>query len=343
MRTTIVLSRAQHQWYAAWAPKAAALTLVPNGVAEPAPRRAPARGPRRARRRAGPGPCPHGLPDAPREGARRPARGAARHTPGGPARGGAGRRRPAGARIRERVALDPLLRDRVRVLGFRSDVDDLLAACDLVIHPSRADALPTALVSAIASRRAVVATDVGGIPDIVGHGVGELVPSGVPEALAAAVTALVADPQRRDERGHRGRARYEREFSATVWAGRLREVYAEALQPPPSARPRSTSAAPGLLPTAPGATQQPGGPRDRSKRRHPQCCHALPAGQRQERGPGRDPRPLPPQSARDPDPLPARGPSPRPTSRELRRHRRPRAGSSAAPRAGGQPGLRAAA
>ena len=206
------------------------------------------RGPRRARRPAGPGPRPDGLPDAPREGARRPARGAARHTAGRPPRGRARRRRPARSPDpRAGGRSTRCLRDRVRVLGFREDVDDLLAACDLVIHPSRADALPTALVSAIASRRAVVATDVGGIADIVGDGVGDLVPSGLPQALAAAVTALVADPRRRDERGDRGRARYEREFSATVWAGRLREVYVEAMQPPsqrdrgPPRQPRSCS------------------------------------------------------------------------------------------------------
>jgi glycosyltransferase involved in cell wall biosynthesis len=116
----------------------------------------------------------------------------------------------------------------VRVLGFREDVDDLVAACDLVVHPSREDALPTALVSAIASGRAVVATDVGGIADIVGGGVGELVPSGDPGTLAARVTALVAQPRERAAMGDRGRARYEQEFSATVWAERLRAVYADA-------------------------------------------------------------------------------------------------------------------
>ena len=254
MRTTIVLSRAQHQWYAAWAPRSAALTTVPNGVAEPAPRR-----PRhevRAELDVGPGQVL-----ALTVSLMRPEKGhgdlleALRGIPGEvplvAALAGDG---PLESGIRERVALDPHLRDRVRVLGFREDVDDLLGACDLVVHPSREDALPTALVCAIAAGRAVVATDVGGVADIVGDGAGDLVPSGTPQALSAAVTALVADPQRRAELGARGRARYEREFSATVWALRLRDVYADAMQLAGAAEAMPPSSASRPLPA--GAAQE---------------------------------------------------------------------------------------
>ena len=255
-RTTIVLSRAQRQWYAAWAPHRAALTLVPNGVAEPAPGR-----PRdEVRTELGVEP---GQVLALTVSLMRPEkghgdllealRGIPQEVPLVVALAGDG---PLEPEIRERVARDPLLGERVRVLGFREDIDDLLAACDLVVHPSREDALPTALVSAIASRRAVVATDVGGVSDIVGDGIGVLVPSCAPRALATAVTTLVGDPQRRAELGVRGRARYEQHLSATVWAGRLREVYVRAMQPAStSGRPFSSVA--GELPsTPPGATTQ---------------------------------------------------------------------------------------
>ena len=257
MRTTIVLSRAQHRWYAAWAPHVTSLTIVPNGVAEPAPSRP--RAGVRTELDVRPGQVlaltvSLMRPEKGHADLLQALRGIPLDVPLVVALAGDG---PLEARIREQVVGDPLLRDRVRVLGFREDVDDLLAACDLVIHPSREDALPTALVSAIASRRAVVATDVGGIADIVGGGVGELVPSGVPRDLAAAVTALVADPQRRQEQGERGRARYERDFSATVWAGRLREVYVEALQPPSASRPRPPAAAPDLPSPPSRATPRP--------------------------------------------------------------------------------------
>jgi glycosyltransferase involved in cell wall biosynthesis len=242
MRTTIVLSRAQHDWYAGWAPNAAALALVPNGVAEPSPGRS------RCEVRTELGVEP-GQVLALTVSLMRPEKGhgdlldALRRIPQDVplvvALAGDG---PLGPHVSERVALDPLLRDRVRVLGFREDVDALVAACDLVVHPSREDALPTALIGAIASRRAVVATDVGGIADIVGDGVGVLVPSRDPQALAAAVTALVADPQRRAVLGDRGRARYEREFSAAVWARRLGEAYAQAVQSPSTTRWGATAA-----------------------------------------------------------------------------------------------------
>lgn len=236
MRTVIVLSAAQRQWYAAWAPRSALLTLVPNGVADPAPTRS-----RDAVRR-GLGVEPGQVlavtvslmrPEKGHADLLEALRGIPRGVPLVVALAGDG---PLEHRVRERVGDDPLLRGRVRVLGYREDVDDLLAASDLVIHPSRADALPTALVSAIASGRPVVATDVGGIPDIVCEGAGELVPSRDPLALGVAVTALVRDPARRAAMGAAGRAHYEREFAAGVWAARLRGVYEDALRRSPRRR-----------------------------------------------------------------------------------------------------------
>ena len=256
MRTTIVLSRAQRDWYAAWAPHPEAVALVPNGVAEPAPTRP------RDEVRAELGVEPGQVlaltvsllrPEKGHGDLLEALRGIPLDVPLVVALAGDGVLEPL---VREQVGLDPLLRDRVRVLGFREDVDDLVAACDLVIHPSREDALPTALIGAIASGRAVVATEVGGIPDIVGDGVGELVPSGDPRALAAAVTALVADPHRRARLGERGRERYERDFSATVWARRLGEVYAAAMQSSAGWR-GSTAATEAPVTTAP-APARPG-------------------------------------------------------------------------------------
>ena len=260
MHTTIVLSRAQRDWYAAWAPNPGALALVPNGVAEPAP----GRGRDEVRTQLGVEP---GQVLALTVSLMRPEKGHADllealrgippHVPLVVALAGDGDLEPE---VRAQVARDPRLCDRVLVLGFRDDVDDLLAACDLVVHPSREDALPTALIGAIASRRAVVATEVGGVADIVGDGVGELVPSCDPPALAAAVTALVADRRRRALLGERGRARYERDFSAPVWAGRLGEVYAAAMRPR-TARWGPAGVARDAGPTAAAPARLPGRPR----------------------------------------------------------------------------------
>ena len=99
---------------------------------------------------------------------------------------------PEEARLRARVRAEGL-EGRVTFAGFREDVAELLASSDLVVHPSQADALPTALIHALAAGVPAVATRVGGIPEIVGEEAGVLVPAANPAALAAAIRALADD------------------------------------------------------------------------------------------------------------------------------------------------------
>jgi glycosyltransferase involved in cell wall biosynthesis len=77
----------------------------------------------------------------------------------------------------------------------------------------------------------VVATAVGGIPEIVEDGETGTLLAPPPEAgaFAAALEALLADPERRAWMGGHGRARWEERFSAERWAQRLRAVYEQAL------------------------------------------------------------------------------------------------------------------
>lgn len=117
------------------------------------------------------------------------------------------------------------LGDRVLRLGFCEDVPRLLAGMDLVVHPTMADALPTALVHAVAAGLPVVASDVGGVPEIVVPGAGELVPPGDAAALAAAVNRLAADPGLRRQMGARGRERFVAAFDAATWVAALRDRY----------------------------------------------------------------------------------------------------------------------
>jgi glycosyltransferase involved in cell wall biosynthesis len=140
---------------------------------------------------------------------------------------------------------------RVVFAGFRPDVPALLAAADVVAHPSTTDALPTALLHALAAGRPVVASDVGGIPEIVSSDVGRLVPVGDVAALAAALRDLGQDPVQRQRMGQAARCRHQLHFSSRAWAASLREVYEQSLQHRPARRLR------GQLGTGPQPQPQP--------------------------------------------------------------------------------------
>src|SRR5688572_24625899 len=89
-----------------------------------------------------------------------------------------------------------------------------LAAADLVVHPSLNEIFPNAVGEAMACARPVVAADAGGTGELLGRegDAGVLVPPGDPDALAAAVQALLDDPGRRDRLGEAARLRIKSEF-----------------------------------------------------------------------------------------------------------------------------------
>lgn len=94
------------------------------------------------------------------------------------------------------------LRDRVRLLGYRNDVADLMAAADFFLLGSMHEGLPVSIMEAMAAGRPVVATRVGGVPEAVVDGTsGLLVPPGDPQALADAILTISADEQLRDRLG----------------------------------------------------------------------------------------------------------------------------------------------
>jgi glycosyltransferase involved in cell wall biosynthesis len=98
---------------------------------------------------------------------------------------------------------------------------------DIVVLPSLSEGLPVALLEALAHGKAVVATSVGGIPDIMSDGVdGVLVPPDDPDALARALAELAADPARRSRLAQAARARAERLSHDSVY-DRLDALYSE--------------------------------------------------------------------------------------------------------------------
>jgi L-malate glycosyltransferase len=122
------------------------------------------------------------------------------------------------------------LASRVHFTGWRDDVADVLALADVFVLPSESEGFGRVLVEAMAMSRAVVATAVGGIPDIVLDGeTGLLVEPANPVALAGAVRALLADPARAARLGAAGRARAESTFSLGAHVDAVERVYAEVL------------------------------------------------------------------------------------------------------------------
>lgn len=118
--------------------------------------------------------------------------------------------------------------DRTRFLGWRSDLDRVYADLDLVALTSQNEGSPVSLIEAMAAARPVVATRVGGVPDLVEDGpTGWLVPPGDADALASAIAALLGDPERRRKLGEAARARAYPAYSAERLLGDIDRLYTE--------------------------------------------------------------------------------------------------------------------
>lgn len=130
--------------------------------------------------------------------------------------------------LESRVAASDDLADRVRFVHRQQDPTQLLAAADFAVHTAAHGALPTALLRAMAEQRPVVATRVGGIPEVVTPGTGLLVPLSA-GPIAAALAAMTDDEAARTRLGAAARARFLAEYEAVGWAGRLRKVYESVL------------------------------------------------------------------------------------------------------------------
>ena len=119
-------------------------------------------------------------------------------------------------------------REQVIFTGMRSDVADLLAMSDLFVTPTLDDVLPTVLSEAMATRLPIVASKVGGIPEMVEDGRnGLLVPPADPVALAEACIRLLQSREMAMAMGLAGREIVEGRFNVEVQAQRLGDLYEE--------------------------------------------------------------------------------------------------------------------
>jgi glycosyltransferase involved in cell wall biosynthesis len=229
MARTIAISQVQLEWYRGLTGSGRNLVVVPNGVADP------------------------GVPDPATRRARRAALDVADHevlvVSSAPMRRGEGHELlldavealpdklplavalagdgPLRPWLESRVDRNDDLAGRVRFVHRHQDAG-LLAAADLVVHCARSGAAPTALLRAMAAGVPVVATRVGGIPEIVPPSTGVLVPLSAP-ALVDALVGLAEDDERRGRMARAARARFLAEYDAVGWARRLRDVYDDVL------------------------------------------------------------------------------------------------------------------
>lgn len=122
------------------------------------------------------------------------------------------------------------LEGHAHLLGFRSDLERILPCLDMVVHPAEMEGLGVSLLQAAAASRPIVASRVGGIPEVVRHNVnGYLVDPGQSQQLAQALVALLADPVRADEMGQAGRRLVDREFSIEAMVQGNLDVYQQLL------------------------------------------------------------------------------------------------------------------
>ena len=123
------------------------------------------------------------------------------------------------------------LQGAVTFAGLQEDVRPALWKAEVFALPSHSEALPLSLLEAMAAGCAPVATAVGGIPDVLSDGAtGRLVPPGQDEALATALTALLASADSANSIGSRAMAEVVQRFGMEAWIARLDSIYRESLR-----------------------------------------------------------------------------------------------------------------
>lgn len=134
-----------------------------------------------------------------------------------------------------RASLESLARqlgvqESVYFLGFRDKLEDVYADLDVLALTSANEGSPVSLIEGLAAGCAVVATDVGGVRDVVRHEkTGILADSSSEEAMAEAVVRLIQDPEKRGRLGHAGRADVLERFSIDRLVQDLNTLYSDLL------------------------------------------------------------------------------------------------------------------
>lgn len=134
----------------------------------------------------------------------------------------------------EAQAKDAGVDRNLHLMGYRSDVPELLSAVDLMVHPSTGEAFGMVLIEAMVQGTPVVASRAGAIPEIVLDGqTGRVVPPRDAKAMAEAVEELLEATETRREMGKRARSRYLANFTPEMMARSTVKVYRKLLRMTP--------------------------------------------------------------------------------------------------------------
>jgi glycosyltransferase involved in cell wall biosynthesis len=118
----------------------------------------------------------------------------------------------------------------VAFAGFRDDLDDYLAAFDLLVHPAEREGLGVAMLKGAAAGLPVIAFDIAGAREAVLHGkTGVLIPPGDLAGLQIAIEVMIEEPEMRDEFGRAGRKRMQDDFSVKTMVESHVDLYKQIL------------------------------------------------------------------------------------------------------------------
>lgn len=124
------------------------------------------------------------------------------------------------------IAAEKGVSDRVIFAGTRRDIPQLLAIADIFVLPTLTEALPTVLAEAMAAGKPIIASHVGGVPEMVDDGRnGLLIPPAAPRELTGACLKLLENPERAQEMGRAGRQIVAERFDIRRQVRRLEELY----------------------------------------------------------------------------------------------------------------------
>ncbi len=134
--------------------------------------------------------------------------------------------------------------DRIHLLGFRTDIPNVLRGCDFFVLPTHQEALGQSYIEAMAAGLPVIGTDVDGVPELITHGVnGLLVPPHDIVALRAAMARLIDNPRLRTQLGVAGRLLTDASFTVDGMADETIDFYAAASRTPAATRESSEARA----------------------------------------------------------------------------------------------------